>query len=114
MTACAVCAAAIVDHPQGRERLYCSRACRARAYRDRRDGRLRLLGGNDGLRYAPRPGLARIAPGEYATRDDGIRVVADGRRWKVLVRVVDGFVWEDDYPTLRAVRDALDVPLRRR
>jgi len=114
VNACAVCAVAIVDDDHGRERLYCSQACRMRAFRDRKRGRLRLLGGNDGPEYAQRPGLRHVGRGVYETRDGGIRIESDGRRWSVAL-IVNGvrYPTEPTYPTLRAARHAAGVEPRR-
>lgn len=117
---CPVCGGLVANDPHGRERVYCSRACRMRAYRDRRDGRLRLLGGNEGPEPYPRPGLRRICSGEYATRDGGIRIVrgwGDGsaRHWTVLVIAENGDAYvEDTYPRLRDAREAIGVEVRTR
>lgn len=116
VTRCPVCYGPVESEPGGREKIYCSRACRMRAYRDRRDGRLRLLGGNDGPVPFPRPGLARIASGEYATRDGGIRIVdhwGDAPGWTVLVLDDAGTAYvEGTYPRLRDAREAVGVELR--
>ena len=116
---CPVCSGEMLNDPHGRDRVYCSRRCRQRAYRDRRDGRLRLFGGNEGPEPVPLPGLARIASGEYATRDGGIRVVrawgnGDHRTWTVLVLDAHGDAYvEDTYPSLRDARRSLGVRTRR-
>lgn len=113
MTACAVCTAEIVDDPHGRERLYCSQACRMRAFRDRKRGRLRLFGGND-PQPLPRPGLRHVGRGVYETRDGGMRIESDGRRWSISL-IVHGvrYPTEPTYPTLRAARHAAGVEPRR-
>lgn len=110
---CAVCGGPMVNAPTGRDRVYCSDRCRARAVRDRRRGRMRLFGANDPPDPV-RPGLRHVARGVYETRDGGTRIESDGRRWTVVL-IVNGlrFPAEPTYPTLRAARHAVGVDTRR-
>ena len=116
---CSVCGE-MFDRPErgpGRRRIYCSRKCRERAYRDRADGRIRLFDDPTRPLAAVRPGLRRIVPGQYATRDGGARIVrdwGDAPGWTVVLVIGHTSYVEETYPTLRAARESLGVDVRRR